>query len=89
MSESKGEGGNLFRPAFPSPGSPIAQERGCKCPDEVNDMGRGNPQLAEAHMGRRWVYDLDCPVHELDESLPCAGVDEHARWLILVRKGEV
>jgi hypothetical protein len=51
-------------------------------------MGRGRPELADRGMGQRWVYDIDCPVHELDESLPCAGVVDEPRWLILVRKGE-
>lgn len=87
MSESGG-GKLVGAGRFPSPGSPLAQGRGCKCPGGVNDMGRGNPDLSQRSMGQRWVYDLGCPLHELDESVPCAGVVDEPRWLILVPKGE-
>lgn len=83
---SESSGGNVCgRYRFQSPGSILAKGRGCTCPSGVNDLGRGNPQLAGMHMGRRWVYEKGCPVHKIDPSIqPVADVKDEPTWMVLL-----
>jgi len=43
-----------------NPGSSWAREHGCKCPEDVNNHGRGNPTMYD----RYWWLDEKCPLHK-------------------------
>ena len=45
----------------PNPGSPEAQEQGCKCPVMDNHYGKGFP-LGKENEPMFWV-SFDCPLH--------------------------
>lgn len=73
---------------FPSPGSRLAYGLGCSCPVIPNEMGNGNAQLSEKHLGRRWVYGVGCEMHPIAEGQRVAGIDGEPTWLVLIGKRE-